>query len=162
MTKLALIGISVLILAVGYFIVRTNAGAHTEGEWLTDFEAAKKMSKDSGKPILADFTGSDWCGWCIKLKEEVFDKPEFKDWASENVILLEVDFPEPDGDTAKGMSEDLKKQNAGLADTYNIQGFPTILFLDGQGKVLAQSGYLPGGPEKWIEASEKMLARSKK
>lgn len=125
--------------------------------WLTSFEQAKEQAKKSGKVILADFTGSDWCGWCMKLKAEVFDKPEFKAWAEKNVILLEVDFPRK-----KKQDAALKKQNAEMMKTYKIEGFPTILFLDAEGKVLGQSGYMKGGPKAWTENADKIIAKGKK
>ena len=135
-----------------------NMGGRTAEEkpeaelWLTDWKEAVARSKKEKKPIVADFTGSDWCGWCIKLKEEVFDKPEFKEWAEKNVILLEVDFPKK-----KEQSEELKAQNKELGDKYQIRGYPTILFLDAKGKVLGRSGYKPGGPEEWLKDANKQL-----
>jgi len=122
------------------------------GTWLTDWEKAKKLSKATGRPILADFTGSDWCGWCIKLKKEVFSHDEFKTWAAKNVILLELDFPRK-----TALPEALKKQNDGLRTKYQVGGYPTILFLDANEKVLAKSGYLKGGPAAWIKDAEGKL-----
>jgi protein disulfide-isomerase len=122
------------------------------GEWLTDYKQALERAKKEKKVVLADFTGSDWCGWCIKLKDEVFSKPEFQQWAQEHVVLLELDFPKN-----KPQSEELKQQNEKLRDEFGIQGYPTILFLDAKGKKVGQSGYVEGGPEKWIEAAEKEL-----
>ena len=131
---------------------RSAAAAAEEDPWMTDFKAACAESKKTKKPILADFTGSDWCGWCQKLKGEVFDKPEFKEWATKNVILLEVDFPKQ-----KEQSDELKKQNKELGTKYQVNGYPTILFLDAKGKVLGKSGYLPGGPEAWLKDANKQL-----
>ena len=121
-------------------------------EWMTDYKAALSLSKKTGKPILADFTGSDWCGWCIKLHKEVFDKPEFMSWAKKNVILLELDYPNQKPQTAA-----IKKQNAELAKKYAIQGYPTILFLNHKGDKLGEYGYAEGGPAKWTKAAEAML-----
>ena len=120
--------------------------------WLTSWEKAKKLSKATGRPILADFTGSDWCGWCIKLKDEVFSKDEFKKWAAKNVILLELDFPR-----SKTLPDELKKQNEALRKQYEVRGYPTILFLDANEKVLGRSGYMKGGPEAWIKDAEAKL-----
>ena len=119
---------------------------------MTDYKAALSLSKKTGKPILADFTGSDWCGWCIKLHKEVFDKPEFMSWAKKNVILLELDYPNQKPQTAA-----IKKQNAELAKKYAIQGYPTILFLNHKGDKLGEYGYAEGGPAKWTKAAEAML-----
>ncbi|HEX5050310.1 MAG TPA: thioredoxin family protein [Planctomycetota bacterium] len=133
-------------------------GAGGESEWMTDYEAALARAKKSKKVVMADFTGSDWCGWCIKLKDEVFSKPEFQEWAKEHVVLLELDFPHH-----KELPADLKKQNEKLQREFNIEGFPTVLFLDSKGKKVGASGYVPGGPEAWIAAAEKELGiKSKK
>ncbi len=123
-----------------------------ESKWLTNFEDAKKEAKKSNKVILADFTGSDWCGWCKKLKAEVFDKAEFQTWADKHVVLLEVDFPR-----AKKLDPAVKKQNDALAKEHNITGYPTILFMDAEGKVVGQSGYVAGGPEAWIAKAEEAM-----
>jgi thioredoxin-related protein len=129
-----------------------DAKAEEPELWKTDFKAACEEAKKTKRPILVDFTGSDWCGWCIKLKEEVFDKPEFQEWARKNVVLLELDFPKQ-----KEQSDDLKKQNEELRAKYQVRGYPTILFLDAKGKVLGRSGYKPGGPEAWIADANKQL-----
>jgi len=138
-----LVGLAAL-LAVGATAQKTK--------WYEEWDAAAKVAKKSGKPILADFTGSDWCGWCIRLKNEVFKKKEFARWAKKNVVLLELDYPR-----AKEQPEEIKKQNAELKRKYRIRGYPTILFLDAAGKVLGQSGYKPGGPKKWIQSAEAIL-----
>lgn len=128
--------------------------ARAEGAWLTSWDEAVKESKKTGKPIMMDFTGSDWCGWCMKLKGEVFDTPEFQAWAKKKVVLLEVDFPQ-----AKPQSAALKKQNEELQSKYQIEGYPTIVFVDASGKVLGQYGYDKGGPKVWTANAEKMLAK---
>jgi len=94
--------------------------AHAKG-WLVDVNKAYAESKKTGKPILANFTGSDWCGWCKKLKYEVFDKLEFETWAKDNVVLLELDFPR-----RFPLPENIKKQNKGLQQAFKVTGYPTI------------------------------------
>jgi len=120
--------------------------------WLTDFSEATARAKKERKPILVDFTGSDWCGWCKKLDAEVFSTDEFKKWADKKVILLKLDYPKN-----TPQSDELKKQNADLQAKYQVRGFPTILFLDAKGKVIGRSGYKPGGPEAWVADAEKQL-----
>ena len=71
-----------------------SSGGSSLTIWHDSFEAAREQALVSGKPILADFTGSDWCSWCVKLKKDVFNKPEFEAWARENVVLLELDYPQ--------------------------------------------------------------------
>lgn len=90
-------------------------------EWHTDVMKAHELSKKSKKPIFAFFTGSDWCGWCIKLQRNVFAKEEFVKWAKKNVILLELDFPRN-----KKLSPELTQQNYGLQQAFNVTGYPVI------------------------------------
>ncbi len=146
-----------LILGVIFLGVYALSGgghgtASTGPSWLTSMETAQEQSRKTGKPILADFTGSDWCGWCIKLKAEVFDTTEFEEWSARKVVLLELDFPR-----RKKQSAALKAQNEQLRKQYGVRGFPTILLLDADGKVLGRMSYLPGGPETWATAADKVL-----
>jgi protein disulfide-isomerase len=119
--------------------------------WSTDFKKAQEQAKTDKKLILVDFTGSDWCGWCIRLNKEVFSQPEFKDYATKNLVLVEVDFPR-----AKPQSSTVVHQNEELAERFGIQGFPTIIVLDGEGKKVGELGYMPGGPSAFIEQLERL------
>lgn len=94
--------------------------AHAEG-WLVDVNEAFALSEKTGKPIMANFTGSDWCGWCKKLKREVFDTPQFKTWADKSVVLLELDFPR-----RFKLPENIQKQNRELQQAFKVSGYPTI------------------------------------
>jgi protein disulfide-isomerase len=98
-----------------------------------------------------DFTGSDWCGWCIMLDKEIFSKPEFKEYASKNLVLLELDFPRN-----KRMPAETVAQNERLAIQYRISGFPTVLVFDSAGKQVGMLGYLPGGPQAFIAQLERL------
>lgn len=123
--------------------------------WMTDWEAAKAKAKAEKKPILINLTGSDWCGWCIKLHKEVFDQKAFKDYAAANLILMEADFPEK-----TKLSEELTKQNAALKKEYLNGGYPTVLLLDAEGKKLSKDlGYQKGGPEAYITTIKEELAK---
>ncbi|MDP6636259.1 MAG: thioredoxin family protein [Phycisphaerae bacterium] len=126
----------------------TGSAALAAGDgWVTDFEAAKASAKTSGKYMLVDFTGSDWCGWCIRLKKEVFSQDHFKTEAPKNFILVELDFPR---DKSK-LTPKLIAQNNKLKEKYSISGYPTIFLMDAEGKVFAKTGYRAGGPEKYVE-----------
>ncbi len=135
---------------------KTTTVKEDSGLWLTDFEKAKKLAKEKNLPIVIDFSGSDWCGWCIKLEEEVFSKDEFKKWAKKNVILFLADFPQ-----AIEQTEKVKKQNNDLAKNYKVQGFPTVVVLDKTGKLIDKTGYQAGGAKKYIEHLEKIIASNK-
>jgi thioredoxin-related protein len=139
------------LLFVAGAMLLTVLPARAEVAWLTDFEQAQQQAKSGHKLLLVDFTGSDWCGWCIRLHREVFSKPEFQEYANKNLILLEVDFPR-----RKEQANGLRMQNQMLAEQYRIQGFPTIVVLNGEGKQVGQLGYMQGGPAAFISELEKI------
>ena len=134
-----------LLVAAGFLAAPLSTGA--EVSWSTDATAALAQAKKEKKLVVMDFTGSDWCGWCIKLKKEVFDTAEFATYAKDNLVLVEVDFP-----SKKQQSPALKKANEELKSKYAPKdGFPTIIVLNSEGKqVWKQVGYMPGGPKAWI------------
>jgi uncharacterized protein YyaL (SSP411 family) len=125
-------------------------------EWLTDAEAAQAKAKEENKLVLLDFTGSDWCLWCKKLKREVFDKPEFAEFAQSRLVLVEVDFPQH-----KTLPEAQQQANARLDKTYCINSYPTIIVLNPDGKQVARMGYVFGGASAFIAKLEKKVARTK-
>ena len=112
--------------------------------WLTDLDEGIKVAKAEKKAILVDFTGSDWCGWCIRLKKEVFDQKEFAA-ASKDFVLVELDYPQK-----KQQSAEVKAKNKALSEKFGIEGFPTIMLLDANGEPFAQTGYQAGGPVKYL------------
>ena len=126
--------------------------ARAESGWLNDYKRAQQEAKASNKFILLDFTGSDWCPWCKKFDEEILSQSQFKDYARENLVLMEVDFPR-----ARLQSAEVKKQNQELAQQYQVEGFPTIVVLNGDGQKLWQyDGYFPDGPAAFIAQLEKL------
>jgi protein disulfide-isomerase len=125
--------------------------APTKAGWLTSYDEGQQEAKANNKLVLLDFTGSDWCGWCIMLDREVFSKPQFKEYASKNLVLVELDFPK-----MKPLSESIRAQNIKLAQRYQIQAFPTIIVLNGNGQVVGELGYMKGGPDAFIAVLEKM------
>jgi len=121
---------------------RVNAAEN----WLTDLPQAQAQAKSEDKMVLLDFTGSDWCGWCMKFKKEVLDTQAFQDYAAKNLVLVELDYPHH-----REQPEALKKANAALQTQFKINGFPTLVVLDKNGKEIGrQEGYEPGGPEAFI------------
>ena len=135
------------LIAVGLTLISITASA--ESSWVTDYKKAQEDAKAGKKLMLLEFTGSDWCGWCMKLDKEVFSTPEFQNYASRNLILVKLDFPRRIPQT-----EALKKQNEQLAEKYGIQGFPTIIVLNGQGEKVGELGYTDGGPSPFLAKLE--------
>jgi protein disulfide-isomerase len=120
-------------------------------EWSENYDSAAKKAQQEKKLMLLDFTGSDWCGWCIKLDKEVFSKSEFKKYAKDNLVLVKLDFPRGKSQTAA-----VKKQNEELAAKFNIQGYPTVIVLDSNGQQVGQLGYMEGGPKAFIAELDKL------
>lgn len=127
-----------------------QAGAE-ELKWLTSLPQAQAKAKSEHKLVMMDFTGSDWCPWCKKLNAEIFSKPEFAAYAQTNLVPVEVDFPHN-----KPQSEELKQANQALEKKYKIEGLPTVVVLDSQGKKLGELGYTEGGPKAFINELEKL------
>jgi thioredoxin-related protein len=126
--------------------------ARAESGWLNDYKKAQEEAKANNKLLLLNFTGSDWCGWCIKFDKEIWSQPQFKDYAHDNLVLVELDFPR-----RKALPAELKKQNLELAQQYEVLGFPTIVVLNSNGQKLWQfDGYFPGGPEAFIAELQKL------
>lgn len=122
-----------------------SLAADKESAWLTDHATALQQAKQEKKLLVMDFTGSDWCSWCKKLNKEVFSKQEFLDYAKDNLVLLEVDFP-----NSKPQSKELKKANEALQKKYNVEGYPTLIILDSDGKQVGTMGYEAGGPVPFV------------
>lgn len=141
------------LLVVGAaLMVAVAAQASGEG-WLTDFAEAEKQAAERQVPILVDFSGSDWCGWCIRLDKEVFSKPEFKAYAQDSLVLLLVDFPQ-----RQPLPEAQQRHNMALAEKYGVEGFPTVLLLDAEGRELARTGYREGGAQSYVRHLKELLA----
>ena len=125
--------------------------ARAEPDWLTDFPKAQAQAKTEHKLLLLDFTGSDWCGWCRRLEAEVFSKPAFAEYAKENLVLVRADFPRN-----KPLTLEVRKQNQELAERFAVNGFPTIVVLNSQGKPVGLLGYMEGGPGPFIDELKKL------
>lgn len=119
--------------------------------WLTDLDEGIKVAQAEKKAILVDFTGSDWCGWCIRLKKEVFDQKEFAA-VTKDFVLVELDYPQK-----KKQPAEEKAKNKALAEKFGIEGFPTVLLLSAAGEPFAQTGYEKGGPVKYLAHLAELL-----
>ena len=145
-----------LLVVLGLAVGLLGSLRASAGEWETDFTKASEAAKKDNKYMLLDFTGSDWCGWCMKLDKEVFKKTEFKDYAKQNLVLVTLDFPH-----SKPQSKKIKDQNKELAAKYKIQGYPSIIILSPEGELVGQTGYQEGGPEKYVEHLKSIIAKGK-
>jgi protein disulfide-isomerase len=134
-------------------VVFSSNCAIAAATWLTDLPLAQAQAKAEGKFVLINFTGSDWCGWCMKLRKEVFLKSEFNDYARTNLILVEVDFPK-----RKPQPAPLQQANQKLAEVFEVQGYPTLIVLDSQGGKLGRVSYGSGGV-KWFLAELAKVTR---
>lgn len=145
-----------LLVVLGSFAVEAQ-----ELKWETDINKAISISNKTKKPMMLFFTGSDWCGWCIRLQKEVLKTPEFTKWAKANVVLVELDFPKK-----TPQSEAIKTQNNALQQTFGIQGFPTVWFAKANVKGgkpsftgIGNTGYVAGGPAAWLEVANGILKK---
>jgi protein disulfide-isomerase len=135
-----------IFVLIGLFVMAVFNLFAGDSLWFENIEQAKAKAKETNRPMLLDFSGSDWCVWCKRLDKEVFSKSAFQAYAKDNLILVNLDFPQ-----FTSQSDELKKQNQELAQTYKIKGFPTVVLLSPDGKEIGRTGYQPGGPEKYVK-----------
>ncbi|MEN8192652.1 MAG: thioredoxin family protein [Bacteroidota bacterium] len=126
----------------------SNSSANDQNglKWHTTVEKALAVAQKENKQVLVQFSGSDWCKWCIKLNDEVFHKPDFAAYAKDNLVLVNLDFPR-----SVPQSEEVKNYNRSVATKYGVRGFPTVLLMDKKGNVVRVTGYQPGGPKAYVE-----------
>jgi len=135
--------------ALGLFCA---ASAYGNSAWETDYRNAQDEAKTNHKFVLLNFTGSDWCGYCILLDRAILSKPEFKQYADKNLVLVTLDFPR----NRTTQSAALQKQNQELAERYQIEGFPTLVVLNADGKpVWRYEGYYSGGVAAFLAELDK-------
>jgi len=149
---------SIILLFLAFSSLAINA---QELKWYTDVKEASAVSIKTKKPLLLFFTGSDWCGWCMKLQKEVFVQPDFAKWAKENVVLVELDYPK-----RKQLTPELTKQNNEIGQMFGIRGYPTVWLVNSSNSKdqlaferLGSTGYVAGGPQKWIEGANAILKK---
>jgi protein disulfide-isomerase len=143
-----------------FFMISESVDAQ-QLNWHTDINEALEVSNKENKALMLFFTGSDWCGWCKRLQSEVFKTLDFKSW-SENVVLVELDFP-------KKISQDdqTKAQNQQLKNMFQVRGYPTVFFVspekmeDGRTnlKSLGSTGYVRGGAKEWLKVANNILVK---
>jgi protein disulfide-isomerase len=123
-----------------------SAAQTSESSWGTELSAALNQARSENKLVLLDFTGSDWCGWCIKFDKDVLSTDKFAGYAKSKLVLVTLDFP-----SHKKQDAAFKQSNAQLAKRFGVDGFPTFVLLNSAGSELGrQVGYLQGGPDAFI------------
>jgi len=152
----------VRILALQLITLLTLCGARAQNlppqaAWTTDLTAALQQAKATHRPVLAVFSGSDWCKPCIMLKQEVFDQPAFAQYAQDKFVLARFDFPRNRKNQLPAAQTKLNEQ---AAAQLNHEGtFPLVVLLSPEGKVLARTGYQAGGPAAYDAYLTQLLAK---
>ena len=142
-------------------LISANSFSQKKLAWHTDLNQAVEIAIKENKKMMLFFTGSDWCGWCVRLQKEVFKTPSFEKW-SEDVVLVELDFPR-----RTPQDETIKAQNQYLQSIFQVRGYPSIHFVtpektaDGKMNLnnLGKIGYVKGGPNKWLEAANSIVKK---
>jgi thioredoxin-related protein len=141
------------------FFIGAYALHAQEPVWYNNMKEAQKIAEQTKKPLMLFFTGSDWCGWCRRLQNEVFKKPEFATWATNNVVLVEVDFP-----ARTVLPQEIQTQNQELQAFFGVKGYPTVWLVNASKKENAISfsklgtlGYMEGGPAVWLKAASDIV-----
>lgn len=144
-------------LAVVATVAGPAAQAQTAPVWATSLPAALAQAKASQRPVLAVFSGSDWCKPCMQLKQEVFDQPEFAQFAQNKFVLARFDFPR---NKKNALSKEQSRLSEEAAAQLNKEGaFPAVVLLSPEGKVLARTGYRPGGAAAYDTYLAQLLAK---
>ncbi|WP_345272695.1 thioredoxin family protein [Flaviramulus aquimarinus] len=149
-----------LFLAV---LISASSIAQERLTWHTDMEKAFDIATKENKKLFLFFTGSDWCGWCIKLQNEVFKTSDFEKWANDNVVLVELDFPR-----RTPQEETLKAQNRQLQGMFQVRGYPTVHIVQPEKnpegrknlKSLGKTGFVRGGAQKWLAVANNIIKGS--
>jgi len=142
-----------LVFATGATATEFDIDGATAGKWTMDLDAAKSLAAEKKLPILLNFTGSDWCGWCKIMEENVFSKPEWREYAKDNLVMVFLDFPK---DSAL-LPEKYMMRNNALRMQYGVQGFPTFVVLDHDGST--ELGRLNAGRDKTPASFQKEIER---
>lgn len=129
--------------------------SNEKGEWLADLGAAQALAKATNRPIVAVFSGSDWCKPCIIYEQEVFSKPAFAAFAKDRLVLAHFDFPRQKKNLPSAAQ--LKLNEAAAAQLNREGDFPLAVILSPEGKVLAKTGYISGGPEAFEKYLKQLI-----
>ncbi len=148
MKKWFLIG---MLVAMSFPVVQVSAGEL----WMDDFAAAVRKAREQNRYLLVTFTGSDWCGWCIRLNNEVFTQESFLSYAAEKLVCMDADFPRN-----KLLPPHTRKQNERLMNLFGVQGYPTVILFNPEGLPIARTGYQPGGAGEYVKHLDTLISMS--
>ncbi len=132
--------------------VPTPAATGSQIKWYTNYAQAVQDASKNHKPILLFFTGSDWCGWCKKMHQEVFSSPDFASQVGGSFVFVDVDFP-----MNQQLPPDIAQQNTQLKQKYGVTGYPTVIILDSNENFIAETGYRPGGGKAYADYLKQLL-----
>ena len=154
--KVIIISALITLIMISACVAENPKENKEEGKiaWFTNLEKAQEVAQERNIPIFIHFTGSDWCGWCWKLEEEVYSKPIFQEYVAENMVMVTIDFPKK-----IEQSDEVKAYNRALSTRFRIRGFPTVQLLNPDGTQIAQTGYQKGGAEKYIEHLKELMIK---
>ncbi len=135
-------------------LLALSGSSFAKDGWTADFDKGLATAKAEKKIALVDFTGSDWCSWCMKLDKEIFSTAAFKRYAKKNLSLVVVDFPQ-----GKPLPKAAQEKNEALGQKYKVEGYPTVLVFNSEGEEIGKLGYTPGGPAAFIAELEKITKK---
>ncbi len=138
-----------------FALLFTGYSLASEMNWILDLDEALTKAREEDKPVLVDFSGSDWCIWCQRLDEQVFAHAEFIQWAKENVVACLLDFPRKE--RKHTVSAEQAAKNKKNAEQYGVRGYPTVLVIAPDGTIIGRTGYRRGGPKAYIKHLEGLL-----
>lgn len=141
----------IVLLAAFFTVYSVFAGGIA---WYDNFGKAQEESRKTGKPILMLFTGSDWCGFCIRMDRAAFSKPDFQNFIQSKFVMFKADFPR-----RTKLQPGIAAQNNDLAEQYGVKGFPTVIIANSEGAVLAKTGFIRGNERAYRAEYEKILRR---
>ncbi len=151
----ALIVMTVLFAPVSLMYSSEEASAEGHSPWTDDFTAALEQGRTDGRYLLLNFTGSDWCVWCHRLRDEVFVQDAFLDYAAESLVLVEVDFP-----MKKVLPDSVQAQNAELDERFDVSGYPTIVIVSPDNEEIGRLSYMQGGAKTFVRAVKKLIRKA--
>jgi protein disulfide-isomerase len=146
----------ILILSALILTAVSTAVAQTR-TWSQDFDKALATAKKTNRVVLVDFSGTDWCPWCIKLDKEVFSQKTFRNYAKKNLVTVLIDFPRK-----KKQAKEIKLRNEKLAKQYEVDGFPTVILINAKGETIAATGYQEGGAKAYVAHLQELIAKAEK